>query len=607
VADLLSHASEQDIQDYQNSLRRVKNRTSADLQQNVYQNRTQFIKISKEAEKLKSEIDVLRGLMSELTGALGQTGTVSNQSDTNISPLDGANQSRKRANRSSVANLESMWNVQLQALWKNVERSQKFLPAIPGRHIVMETGQWVELDSATWKAKRPVHIVLLNDHLLVASVKRKRTDPNDPNQKGPAPTKLVAEECWPLQDIDLADLGANLAAAGASAVADERDIGTALNVRSGGKSFTYRHQRRDVAAKTALLLAFRKTLEELRKTNRAETEKPGSPNESLTYFASRDPASAKKAEIMDKVSSPRVQPEILVEVDGKQQNLRWVEGQIDDLDIDIALQRFEKATEKVERLRKLAKGLKGNSIAQELILVKVDERAAKLATTLIRALVDTPSFLEATKTTTAFLTRLGFEDRARDAYLNARTKTLTKRARQCVFEGDLHRYIFQISYVYFAIVKNTVVIYQACFAPVMMSACIKWTTEHLETFNALLTRQLSSVERGGKVWRDCMDVVWGHEREMLGEVGLDFREVVGRGLDIKGDGTGTGSNSGSGNIVSSVPSRANGSATSNALPRTIANGSFKDGDIRPEGSASQISGSSARSARGGENGIGRAR
>jgi exocyst complex component 8 len=607
VTDLLSNASEQDIQDYQNSLRRVKNRTSTDLQQNVYQNRTQFIKISKEAEKLKSEIDVLRGLMSELTGALGQTNTVSNHSDNNISPLDGASQSRKRANRSSVANLESMWNVQLQALWKNVERSQKFLPAIPGRHIVMETGQWVELDSATWKAKRPVHIVLLNDHLLVASVKRKRTDPNDPNQKGPAPTKLVAEECWPLQGIDLADLGANLAAAGASAVADERDIGTALNVRSGGKSFTYRHQRRDVAAKTALLLAFRKTLEELRKTNRAETEKSSSPNESLTYFASRDPASAKKPEIMDKVSSPRVQPEILVEVDGKQQDLRWVEGQIDDLDIDIALQRFEKATEKVERLRKLAKGLKGNSIAQELILVKVDERAAKLATTLTRVLVDTPSFLEATKTTAAFLTRLGFEDRAREAYLNARTKTLTKRARECVFEGDLHRYIFQISYVYFAIVKNTVVIYQACFAPLMMSACIKWATEHLETFNALLIRQLSSVERGGKVWRDCMDVVWGHEREMLGEVGLDFREVVGRGLDIKGDGTGTGSNAGSGSIVSSVPSRANGSATSNAPTGTTVNGSFKGGDIRPEDSASQISGSSARNTRGGENGIGRAR
>jgi exocyst complex component 8 len=606
VTDLLSHASEQDIQDYQNSLRRVKNRTSTDLQQNVYQNRTQFIKISKEAEKLKSEIDILRGLMSELTGALGQTSSVSNHLDSSISPLNGDSQSKKRANRSSVANLESMWNVQLQALWKNVERSQKFLPAIPGRHIVMETGQWVELDSATWKAKRPVHIVLLNDHLLVASVKRKRTDPNDPKQKGPAPTKLVAEECWPLQDIDLADLGANLAAAGASAVADERDIGTALNVRSGGKSFTYRHQRRDVAAKTQLLLTFRKALEDLRKSNRAGTEKAGPPNETLTYFASRDPASAKKPEIMDKVASPRVQPEILVEVDGKQQNLRWVEGQIDDLDIDIALQRFENATEKVERLRKLAKGLKGNSIAQELILVKVNERAAKLAATLTRALVDTPSFLEATKTNTAFLRRLGFEDRAREAYLNARTDTLIKRARQCVFEGDLHRYIFQISYVYFAIIKHTVGIYQASFAPLMMSACIKWATGHLETFNALLVRQLSSVERGGNVWRECMDVVWGHEREMLSEVGLDFRGVVGRGLDIRGNSTGTGPNGG-GSTVTSASSRLNGSSANSGLSGPTVNGSSKNGDIKPEDSASQVSGGSFRSTRGSERIVGLAR
>lgn len=606
MTDLLSHASEQDIQDYQNSLRRVKNRTSTDLQQNVYQNRTQFIKISKEAEKLKSEIDVLRGLMSELTGALGQTGTGSNNQDIGVSPLNGDSQSRKRANRSSVANLENMWNIQLQALWKNVERSQKFLPAIPGRHIVMETGQWVELDSATWKAKRPVHIVLLNDHLLIASVKRKRTDPNDPNQKGPAPTKFVAEECWPLQDIELADLGANLAAAGASAVADERDIGTALNVRSGGKSFTYRHKRRDVAAKTQLLLTFRKTVEELRKNNRAETEKSSPPKESLTYFATRDPASAKKPEIMDKLTSPRVQPEILVEVDGKQQNLRWVEVQIDDLDIDIALQRFEKATEKVERLRKLAKGLKGNSIAQELILVKVNERAAKLATTLIRALVDTPSFLEATKTKTAFLTRLGFEDRAREAYLNARTDTLIKRARQCVFEGDLHRYIFQISYVYFTIIKNTVVTYQACFAPLMMSACIKWATGHLETFNALLVRQLSSVERGGSVWRECMDLVWSHEREMLGEVGLDFREVVGRGLDIKGDATRTRSNNEGGGTVSSVSSRLNGLSTTSALSGTSAYGNSRSGDIRAGDSAGQFS-RTFRSTRGSENEVGLAR
>jgi exocyst complex component 8 len=532
VTDLLSNATEQDIQAYLNGLQKTKNRTSADLQQNVYQNRTQFIKISKEAEKLKGEIETLRGLMSELTGALGQANN-SNLNGLKSPPTSSSGQtsSRRNAHRSSVANLETMWNVQLQTLWKSVERSQKFLPAIPGRHIVMETPHWVELDSATWKPRRPVHIVLLNDNLLVASKKRKRMDPNNP-QTGPAPTKLVAEECWSLQEIDLIDLGANIGQGGAEGAMEERNIGTAVNVRVGNKSYTYRHDQRSEAAKNELLLTFRKTTEELRKSNKAETENDESPMDALNYYASRDLAPAKQTEIMDSIFSSREKPEVLIEVDGKQQNLRWVEGQIDDLDIDIALQRFETAVQKIERLRKLAKGFKGNSIAQDLIVMKVDERASRLAATLIRALVDTASFLDPTKEYTSWLSRLGFEDRAREAYLRARTESLVKHARQCVFEGDLPKYIFQVSFVYFTLVGNSASVYQACFPQLMMSACVKWAKEHLEQLNVTLVRQLSSVERGSSVWNECMDLVWRHEAP-LKSIGLDFHEVIGKGLGGK--------------------------------------------------------------------------
>ena len=426
VTNLLSNAFDTDIQEYQDGLQKVKERSDAELQQQIYQNRTQFIRISKEAEKLNGEMNTLKAFMSDLTGALGQA---------NPAPLSGMRspsiddmRARRNANRSSVANLESMWNVQLQALWKNVERSQKFLPAIPGRHIVFETGHWVELDSATWKPKRPVHIVLLNDHLLVASKKRKRAEPNT-QQKGPPPTKLVAEECWPLQDIDLLDLGANLAASGGEGIIDERNIGTAVNVRYGNKTFTYRHDQRNESAKADLLTLFRKTVEDLRKTARSETDKTNSPNAALNYFASRDSPSARTNELIDTINQSKTKPEVLIDVDGKQQNLRWVEGQIDDLDIDIALHHFEEAVERVEKLRKLGKGLKVNNVARELILAKADERASKLAGILVREVVDTPAYLDATKRNTSWLTRLGFEDRARDAYLQARSDSINKRAR----------------------------------------------------------------------------------------------------------------------------------------------------------------------------------
>lgn len=529
VTDLLSAASEQEIQEYQSNLQRFKHRNSSELQQSVYQNRTQFIKISKEAEKLKTEMSTLQSLMSELTGTIGQ-GTTSNSNSPMSPEVNGPSLTRRNTNRTSVANLEQMWNIQLQTLWKNVEKSQKFLPAVPGRHIVAETGSWIELDSATWKPKRPVHIVLLNDHLLVASKKRKRVDPNVP-QQGPAPTKKVAEECWPLQDIEIIDMTATLANGNLTA-AEEKSIASALSIRSGGRSLTYRHEKRDEKAKNALLMALRKASEDIRKATKSQEEQSKPQTESLNYFASRDPALAQKADIIESINSAKEKPDILIEVDGRQQNFRWVEGQIDDLDIDISLQRFDEAVEKVETLRKIATGLKNNSIAQELITAKVDERAAKLATLLCRELVETPSFMEPTKRNATSLIRLGFEDRARETYLHVRSETLTKRARQCVFEGDLHRYVFSISYVYFTVVKNTVLIYQAAFAPVTISACIKWANTHLETFNTLLVRQLSAVEKSGKLWRECMDVVWSHERDMLGENGLDFREVIGRDLEI---------------------------------------------------------------------------
>jgi hypothetical protein len=113
---ILSDATEQDIDDYQQALQKLRNRASTDLQQNVYQNRTQFIKISKEAEKLKGEMRALKNLMSELKtnttalrAASSQGSDVANDFDTGFPTT-----LSKRDRRSSVADRTAMWNSQLQ-------------------------------------------------------------------------------------------------------------------------------------------------------------------------------------------------------------------------------------------------------------------------------------------------------------------------------------------------------------------------------------------------------------------------------------------------------------------------------------------------------------
>ena len=316
MANALADATEEEIQAFQRELRKVKNRTSVDLQASVFQNRTQFIKITKEADKVKAEMRTLRNLISELTTTLGQAAPASTSSVDAVST--------RRANRSSVANLEALWNSHLQTLWKRVEGSQKYLPAVPGRHIVYESGRWVELNAATWKPRRRVHLILLNDHLLAATEK-KRADPNgnsrDQRDKQ-APGKLVAVRCWPLQDVQMADL--SLRPSGAGGPESRMASSNAVSVRVGTDSFTFATGSAEASEKATLLTNFRKTAEDLRKLLEVENQERTKNRDSVNYLATRDDSILRSPDLMDTFASKAA--ETLIDVDGKPQNLRWVEG-----------------------------------------------------------------------------------------------------------------------------------------------------------------------------------------------------------------------------------------------------------------------------------------
>jgi exocyst complex component 8 len=425
VANALGDATEDEIRDFEDALRKMKHRASADLQQNVYQNRTQFIKISKEAEKLKGEMRALKNLMSELktnTTALRSASSASASQAPSSANGDYPSGLSKRDKRSSVADRTALWNSQMQALYKNVEGSQKFLPNAPGRHVVQNAGPWVELDNATYKSRRSMQIFVLNDHLLIASRKKRKND-GPLGSDGRAPlTKIVADRCWPLLDIEVIDMtGTGDASSSRTKLAD------AIMVRGvGSESFIYRTERPDDPEKAQLLLNIRKTVEELRRDLRSEREADNKAKETINYFASRDPGLLQKTELLETLSDIK---DMLIEVDGKQQNLRWVESQMDELDIEIALQRLDSAVSRVDKLKGLAHGLKNNAVAQDFISFKVEERSSKLAALIVRELIDTHNEQKKTKRNVAWLTRLGYEDRAREAYLEARGDIIQKRSR----------------------------------------------------------------------------------------------------------------------------------------------------------------------------------
>lgn len=422
VAAVLGDATDGQIREFEDSLKKLKIRAGADLQQNLLQNRMQFIKISKEAEKLKDEMRTLRNLMSDLktnTTAL-RSATAKNDEPTTI-PGQTATLS-KRDKRSSVADRSALWNSQMQALYKNVEGSQKFLPNSSGRHVVQNAGPWVELDNATYKSRRAMQIFLLNDHLLIASRKKRKMDAPNAESRGPM-MKLVADRCWSLLDIEVIDMPG----AGDSSSGGRNKLADAIMVRGGGQeSFIYRTEKADDDSKKILLLNVRKAVEELRKGLEYEMEANNKAKETINYFASRDPGLLQKTELLETLSDIK---DMLIEVDGNQQNLRWVESQMDELDIDIALQSLEPAVARVEKLKGLARGLKSNAVAQDFISFKVDERCGRLGDIVLRELAATHNEKMKTKQNVSWLTRLGFHDRAREAYLEARSGTIHQRTR----------------------------------------------------------------------------------------------------------------------------------------------------------------------------------
>lgn len=406
VASILVDASEEEIRRYQDELRKTKHRTSVDLQTNVYQNRTQFIKISKEAEKLKGEMRTLRQLMADLTSTLEQTASASSTAN------DAA--SSRRANRSSIGDLNQLRAGQLQQLYRDVEGSQKYLPPIPGRFIVWKSTRWFELDSATLKARRRVRLLLLNDHLLVAAEKKARNDVPSQRDGNRTAVEYLAQRCFPLQDIQV------------TRTPEERII-----IRVGSESFTYDTKKEDGGDKIAFISTFRKAKDDLRKNQEAEVQEKDRTQDSYSHLLSRDPALLRQTELLENLSESVNHDQLssFVDIDGQQRNIRWVESQLDDLDIEIALQHFGDAVEKVDRLRTLGKNIRSNEMAKTIVTFKVHERAAKLANVLIKHMVEHNNWFTSVRQHVSWVVQLGFEDRAREAYLEARGNLIKTRSR----------------------------------------------------------------------------------------------------------------------------------------------------------------------------------
>ncbi|KAJ9104111.1 hypothetical protein QFC19_004095 [Naganishia cerealis] len=461
IKDTLAGAEEDELNEFKQALQKRKAENAEELKRNVLQHYGEFVAISKEVSTLENEMLELKDLVAEwktvpelLNNGVDPTMDLGPSTAGGLSSLE-----RRKTVRNSILDLQNMYRAQLQSLWTQVSGSQKYLPITPGRHLVCEASNFIELNPATYKTKQLVELFLLNDLMLVAVRKRKRSTTEthagterrgaagaDSSAKG----QLMAEKCFTLSEITVSDIkDSGVAAAFAT------DLTNAIKVKRAKETYVYRTNHAE--DKRALLMAFRQVNEELQAKKREQNEREQERRKSMW---TGELTMAKGQSAVPRV--PRI-PAALAAADGMPTDSSSINSFEDDLAMVIALRDWAQSVELVLK----ARGYLSSALAKSLPDPSIAARLASLTRELVSQITDDLSDPDIRKSEvidlTAFLTRLDEGQAARDAFLRARKELLGKRTRMIGYHGDVPTYISELAIVTFTILKHTSDWYLAAF------------------------------------------------------------------------------------------------------------------------------------------------
>ncbi|KAK6906113.1 hypothetical protein I203_100096 [Kwoniella mangroviensis CBS 8507] len=509
----LTGADEEEKKRFKAALMREKGNNKKELQKNVFRHYAEFVTISKEISTLENDMLDLK----ELLGQWKDLPQLMGMEDTLAPTLDkSGNIERRRTQRNSVMDLQNLYKSQLTQLWSTVEGSQKYLPLVPGRHLVFETHNFVELNAATYKAKQNVSMFLLNDLLLIAGRRRMKTaqssSTGENGERERERGRMVAERCWVLADLVVVD------------VKDSGDLTNALKIRRGKEVCVYRTSKPE--DKKSLLAAFRQVSQELGEKKRKESEKEQERRKSMWHGEKPGGPSSSTPALPGLMSPGRpLSTTGMSMADSK--DLRWIDEYGDELTMAIARRDWEEAVKLVERGRDLLKTVSSNPSAHTLLSTRLDQLSPTLINQILHDLASTQIRKTNTSTLISYLNRLDCSDMGKDTFLRSRKELMIKRIRSIKCEGDISIYISELSVVCFTIIRHTSDWYMNAFKENRMaSAFITWAKEQIEMFADMFRRQVYAPNVEQNVVDECVRVTASHNRKLLRDVGLDFTYLL---------------------------------------------------------------------------------
>ncbi|KAI0726836.1 hypothetical protein C8Q72DRAFT_843279 [Fomitopsis betulina] len=487
----MANSTEAELKTLRSSLREQQDGVRKDLQQDVFQNYTEFVQISKEVSVIENEMLEFKDCLSEWKNMPSL-----------LHVEESASAAERRRNvRSSIADLRVLYANQMQTLHQQIEGSSKYVPTMPGRHVVSEMDNILALNAATYKVDHPVRFVVLDDAVLVARIRRRRNNVES--------DRLVAERCWPLNEM---------------LVLDTKDTATLSNVfkiRHGKETHVFRTEAS--GDKKHLLSQFRQVAEELSAKRRKEREAEHGRRKSL-YTADRS-SMAFNVESMPPM--PTWMADIVGQTDmgasGKEKaerDARWIGDYCDELTVSIALREWEQAVGLVE---------KGDTQLQEIpsLAARLTPLRSQLTAALLQFLAQPTNRKSAVTRLIALLVRLKAGPAARNAFLQSREDLIRKRVRMIRFDGHVGTYVGDLAVVVFTGIKHTADWFLSSFREnEVASFFIGWAKKQVEFYAEMFRKQVYSSDADRQTIEEAIRITQSQSRRSLEEYGIDFRFLL---------------------------------------------------------------------------------
>ncbi|KAF9453876.1 hypothetical protein P691DRAFT_718920 [Macrolepiota fuliginosa MF-IS2] len=497
----LANSTEAELKSLQSALHDAKNDTASDLQRSVFKNYAEFVLISKEISVLENDMLELKEQLSEYKSMPSMLHVPD--------PTSSSTGTLSTYKRSSVADLRVLYFNQMQALHASIEGAAKFVPTTPGRHVINEVEGVYSLNAATYKIIGKVKFVILDDAVLVARRRRRNAGPG-----GDGSTvnegKLVAEKCWPLNDMLVLD------------TKDSPNMTNVFKIRQGKETHVYRSDT--AAEKKSLLAQFRQVSDELSAKKRKEREGEHERRKTLWHDGDRNSVAPPMPEWMVDLARRGGDFPGADDIDDAKEkaekDARWVGEWSDDLTVAIALREWSKAVELVEQGQ-----------ARSSTIPSLQTKLPNLTNRLTAALLTSLSLPSNKKSTSvlvvSLLVRLKAAAAARKTFLEMRTSVITGLMRRIRFGGDISSYVGDLSVVWFTGIKHTADWYLASFKDnESTSAFVVWAQDQLKVFAEMFRKQVYTKDVEPAVVQEAIAIAQLESRKLLQEHGLDFRYLL---------------------------------------------------------------------------------